>query len=219
MMNRKTKIVCTIGPAVDSEEKLRELMIAGMNAARINFSHGNYRDQEERINRVKAVRDELGLPISLILDTKGPEIRIGKFENNETYLEDGQLFTLLNEDTLGNNNSVSITYKELYHDIKINDTILVNDGTIELKVVEIKEKDIVCEVVHGGPLTNTKSMNIPDLALQLPSITQKDIDDITYGAQAGFDYIAASFVRKKEDVYAIRDVLEQAGRTAYKNYF
>ena len=206
---RKTKIVCTIGPAVDSEEKLKELMLAGMNVGRVNFSHGNYQDQEERINRFKKVRDELGLPIPLLLDTKGPEIRIGKFENNGIVLQNGATFTLLNEDKLGNENEVSITYKELYKDVDVGSTILVNDGTIELKVTEIKNKDIVCQVIHGGKLTNTKSMNIPNLILNLPSITEKDEEDIKYGIRAGFDYIAASFIRKPADVLAIREVLKQ----------
>ena len=207
-MTRKTKIVCTIGPAVDSKEMLRKLMLAGMNVGRINFSHGNYVDQEDRINMFKEVRDELKLPIPLLLDTKGPEIRIGKFAEKQVYLEDGKKFTLLNEDVLGDNTKVSVTYKDLYKDVDIGKTILVNDGTIELKVIEIREKDIECEIIHGGVLTNSKSINIPDLKLNLPSITEKDIEDIKYGIKVGFDYIAASFVRKKEDVLAIRKVLK-----------
>ena len=208
-MTRKTKIVCTIGPAVDSKEMLRKLMLAGMNVGRINFSHGNYVDQEDRINMFKEVRDELKLPIPLLLDTKGPEIRIGKFAEKQVYLEDGKKFTLLNEDVLGDNTKVSVTYKDLYKDVDIGKTILVNDGTIELKVIEIREKDIECEIIHGGVLTNSKSINIPDLKLNLPSITEKDIEDIKYGIKVGFDYIAASFVRKKEDVLAIRKVLKE----------
>lgn len=206
---RKTKIVCTIGPAVDSEEKLKELMLAGMNVGRINFSHGNYQDQEERINTFKKVREELDLPIPLLLDTKGPEIRIGKFENNGIVLENGATFTLLNEDKLGNEKEVSVSYKELYHDVTVGSTILVNDGTIELKVKEIKDKDVICTVIHGGKLTNTKSINIPNLVLNLPSITAKDEEDIKYGIKVGFDYIAASFVRKPADVLAIREVLKK----------
>ncbi len=206
---RKTKIVCTLGPAVDSEEKLRRLMLAGMNVGRINFSHGNYQDQEERINLFKKVRTELGLPIPLLLDTKGPEIRIGKFENNGIMLENGATFILLNEDKLGNENEVSVSYKELYKDVSVGSTILVNDGTIELTVKEINNKDIICTVIHGGKLTNTKSINIPNLILNLPSITQKDEEDIKYGIKVGFDYIAASFVRKPTDVLAIREVLKQ----------
>lgn len=208
---RKTKIVCTLGPSTDNEETLKNLMIEGMNVARINFSHGNYQDQEERINMFKKVRDELKMPISLLLDTQGPEIRIGKFENNEVFLNKGQEITLMNNDELGDNSKVSITYKDLYKEIDIGRTILVNDGTIELKVKEIQNENIVCEVIQGGKLTNRKSINIPDFIVNLPGITEKDISDIKYGIQAGFDYIAASFVRKPEDVLEIREILKQNG--------
>lgn len=146
-----------------------------------------------------------------MLDTQGPEIRIGKFEHDEIYLNNGATFTLLNEDTLGDETKVSITYKELYQDVEVGRTILVNDGTIELKVKEIVDKDIVCEVITGGRLTNRKSINVPDLILNLPSITEKDITDIKYGISVGFDYIAASFVRKPEDVTAIKQVLKENG--------
>ena len=208
---RKTKIVCTLGPATDDPEVLKELMHAGMNVARINFSHGNYQDQEERINVFKWIRGELGLPIPLLLDTQGPEIRIGKFSKERVLLENGNTFTLLNEDVLGDETKVSITYKELYKDVEVGKTILINDGTIELRVKEIINKDIVCEVIQGGYLTNRKSINVPDLILNLPSITEKDIADIKYGITAGFDYIAASFVRKPEDVLAIKQVLKENG--------
>ena len=206
---RKTKIVCTLGPATDNPEVLKELMRAGMNVGRINFSHGNYQDQEERINVFKWIRGELGLPIPLLLDTQGPEIRIGKFKEDKVFLENGKTFTLLNEDTLGDETKVSITYKELYQDVEIGRTILINDGTIELEVKEIINKDIVCEIMQGGYLTNRKSINVPDLVLNLPSITEKDIADIKYGIIAEFDYIAASFVRKPEDVLAIKQVLKE----------
>lgn len=208
---RKTKIVCTLGPATDSEEVLKNLMLEGMNVARINFSHGNYQDQEGRINMFKKVRDELKLPVSLLLDTQGPEIRIGKFAENQIFLDKGQEFTLTNSDDLGDKTKVSITYKTLYQEIDVGRTILVNDGTIELKVKEIKDKDIVCEVIQGGKLTNRKSINIPDFIVTLPGITEKDIADIKYGITAGFDYIAASFVRKPQDVIEIREVLKQNG--------
>ncbi len=208
---RKTKIVCTLGPATDNEEILKKLMLEGMNVARINFSHGNYQDQENRINMFKKVRDELKLPVPLLLDTQGPEIRIGKFEENKIYLDKGQEFTLTNSDELGDKTKVSITYKTLYKEIDVGRTILVNDGTIELEVKEIKDKDIVCKVLQGGKLTNRKSINIPDFIVTLPGITNKDIEDIKYGIKAGFDYIAASFVRKPQDVLEIRKVLEQNG--------
>lgn len=206
---RKTKIICTLGKATDDQKILRELMQKGMNVARINFSHGNYKDQAERINIFKNIREELGLPIPLILDTQGPEIRIGKFQAERIYLEKGQKFTFINEDILGDNNKVSISYKKLYNEINVGRIILVNDGTIELIVKEIKNKDILCEVIQGGPLTNRKSVNIPDLALELPSLNQKDVEDIKYGIIAGFDYIAASFIKNPENVLKIREILNE----------
>ncbi len=206
---RKTKIVCTMGPATDDPEVLKNLMLAGMNVGRINFSHGNYKDQDERIKMFKKIRDELGLPIPLLLDTQGPEIRIGKFKDDKAVLVNGATFTLLHDDILGDDSKVSITYKNLYNEIDIGRTVLVNDGTIELKVKEIQGKDIVCEVIQGGKLTNRKSINIPDFIVNLPGITQKDIEDIKYGIEAGFDYIAASFIRKPQDVLEIRQVLKE----------
>ena len=151
---RKTKIVCTLGPATDNEEILKELMIEGMNVARINFSHGNYQDQEERINMFKKVRNELRMPIPLLLDTQGPEIRIGKFADNQIFLDNGQEFTLINNDELGDKTKVSITYKTLYKEIDVGRTILVNDGTIELKVKEIR--DNVTNIEDSRPKTNKK---------------------------------------------------------------
>ena len=180
-----------------------------MNVARINFSHGNYKDQEERINMFKEVREELNLPIPLLLDTQGPEIRIGKFEEEKIFLTDGDTFILTNNDVLGDKHQVSITYKSLYKEIELGRIILINDGLIELRVKEIINEDIVCEVIHGGKLTDRKSINIPDFNVNLPGITEKDIDDIKYGIEAGFDYIAASFVRKPQDVLEIRQVLKE----------
>ena len=206
---RKTKIVCTMGPATENPEVLRGLMLAGMNVGRINFSHGNYKDQDGRVKMFKKIRDELGLPIPLLLDTQGPEIRIGKFESDEAILVNGATFTLLHDDVLGDDTKVSITYKNLHNEIDIGRTILVNDGTIELKVKEIVGKDIVCEVIQGGKLTNRKSINIPDFIVNLPGITEKDIEDIKYGIEAGFDYIAASFIRKPQDVLEIKQVLKE----------
>ena len=213
---RKTKIVCTLGPTTDSKEVLRGLMEAGMNVARINFSHGNYQDQEGRINMFKEVREELKLPIPMLLDTKGPEIRIGKFKDEKIWLENGANFTLVCDEIMGDETRVGITYKNLYNEIEIGKTILINDGTIEIVVEKIEGIEIVCKVVHGGKLTNRKSINIPDLKLNLPSITEKDIEDIKYGISVDFDYIAASFVRKPEDVLAIREVLEQNGGSHIK---
>ena len=208
---RKTKIVCTIGPASESLEVMKELMLAGMNVARINFSHGSYKEQENRINTVKKAREELNLPVALLLDTKGPEIRIGKILNNYAMLEKGEIFTLVNDDILGNNKRVSITYKNLYKEVTKGTKILINDGIIELSVEEVVDRDIVCKVINGGPITNRKSINVPDLNLQLPSLTEADIQDIKYSVEAGFDFIAASFVRKPEDVLEIKKVLKDNG--------
>lgn len=208
---RKTKIVCTIGPASDSKEILREMMLAGMNVARINFSHGSYEEQEERINNVKEVRRELNLPVALLMDTKGPEIRIGKLADNEYILEEGQEFTLLNEDVIGDNTRVSITYKNLYNEVYEGSKILINDGIIELKVKKVVEKDILCDVIHGGKISNRKSINVPDLNLHLPSMTENDISDLKYCIKADFDFVAASFIRKPEDVLEIRKVLNENG--------
>lgn len=208
---KKTKIICTLGPAVDSPEILEKLMLAGMDVARINFSHGNYQDQAERIENFKRVREKVGKPVALLLDTKGPEIRIGKFETGKIELNPGDIFTLVTEEILGNKEKVSITYKNLYNEVKVGTIILINDGLIKIEVVEIKNTDIICKVIDGGKLTNTKSINIPGMEINLPSPTQKDIEDIKFGIKVGFDYIAASFVRTEQDVLNIRKVLEQNG--------
>ena len=208
---KKTKIICTLGPAVDNPEVLEKLILAGMDVARINFSHGNYQDQQPRIENFKKVREKVGRPVALLLDTKGPEIRIGKFEDGRIELNEGDIFTLTNEDVLGNKERVSITYKDLYNEVKVGTDILINDGLIKIQVIEIKGTDIICKVIDGGPLTNTKSINIPGMPINLPSPTQKDIEDITFGVKAGFDYIAASFVRTEQDVLNIRKVLQENG--------
>lgn len=205
---KKTKIICTLGPAVDNPEILEKLILAGMDVARINFSHGNYQDQEPRITNFKEVRKKTNRPVALMLDTKGPEIRIGKFENGEIELREGAIFTLINEDILGDQTRVSVTYKNLHNEVNVGTMILINDGLIKIEVLEIQGTNIICKVIDGGKLTNTKSINIPGMCINLPSPTEKDIEDIKFGIQAGFDYIAASFVRNKQDVLNIRKVLE-----------
>ena len=206
---RKTKIVGTIGPASESEEMLTKLVSAGLNVTRINFSHGNYQDQEERIENFKEVRAKVGKKVSLMLDTKGPEIRIGKFENGEIWLNPDDIFTLKTEEILGNKEQVSVTYKNLYNEVNVGTVILINDGLIKIKVIEIKGTDIICQVIDGGKLTNTKSINIPGMEINLPSPTEKDIEDIKFGIKAGFDCIAASFVRSAQDVLNIKKVLKE----------
>ncbi len=206
---KKTKIICTIGPAVDEETVLEKLMLAGMDVARINFSHGNYQDQAPRIETVKQVREKVGKPVALMLDTKGPEIRIGKFQDGGIELKEGEFFTLVTDEILGDKEKVSITYKNLCNEVNVGTMILINDGLIKVEVVEIQGTNIKCKVIDGGPLTNTKSINIPGMYINLPSPTEKDIEDIKFGITAGFDYIAASFIRTPQDVLNIRKILEE----------
>ena len=215
-MIRKTKIICTLGPAVDDDRKIEELIKAGMNVARLNFSHGDYEEQGARIERFKRIREKLGAPVAMLLDTKGPEIRIGKFAENEVTIKAGDMFTLVNEEILGDNTRVSVTYKNLANEVSIGTRILINDGLIEVIVKEIKDKDVVCEVVNGGKLSNRKSINIPNSTINLPSITEKDISDIKFGIDNGFEYIAASFVRKPEDIINIKKVLNENGGSHIK---
>lgn len=208
---RKTKIVCTIGPATREVETLKKLILAGMNVARINFSHGSYEDQKVYIDNVKKAREELNMPVALLLDTQGPEIRTGKLEQMPIELKAHDTFTLVNEEIIGNNEKVSISYKELYKDIKIGTQILIDDGKIELEVMEIKDKDVVCKVTNGGLLGNRKSINLPGTHVNLPSLKEKDIQDLKDGCKVEFDYVAASFVRNAQDVKAIRKVLDENG--------
>lgn len=208
---RKTKIVCTIGPATREVETLKKLILAGMNVARINFSHGNYEDQKVYIENVKKAREELNVPVALLLDTQGPEIRTGVLEQMPVNLKANDIFTLVNEDIVGNNEKVSVTYKELYKDIEIGTQILIDDGKIELEVIEIKDKDVVCKVTNGGMLGNRKSINLPGTHVNLPSLKEKDIQDLKDGCMADFDFVAASFVRSAEDVKSIRKVLDENG--------
>ena len=210
---RKTKIVGTIGPASQSEEMLTKLINAGLNVTRINFSHGGYDENGEKIETIKKVRKALNKPVALLLDTKGPEIRTGVLEtgNEKVLIEEGQTFTFVNDDIIGNNQQTSISYKELYKDVKVGSTLLVDDGALEFKITEIKGKDIVCKALNTAKLGSRKTMNVPGVKLELPALTQKDIDDITEGIKRGFDYIAASFVRKAADVKAIRDLLDANG--------
>jgi pyruvate kinase len=205
---RKTKIICTLGPAVDNEDTLRKLMEKGVDIVRLNFSHGTHEEHKIRVDQFKKIRDELKLPIPLLLDTKGPEIRLGNFEDGEVVLKEGEYFTLINEDIIGDINKCSISYKELYKDVKKGTRILINDGLVELEVLNIKGKDIVCEVLNGGIIGNRKGVNVPEVEVNLPSLTEKDIEDIKFAIENEFDFIAASFVRKASDVIDIKKVLE-----------
>lgn len=206
---RKTKIICTIGPASQSEEKLRELMLAGMNVARFNFSQGDHEEQHGKYDRMRKVSKELNLPIAALLDTKGPEIRLRDFEGGKVMLEAGQKFTLTTKEIMGTNEIASITYKELIHDISAGTTILIDDGLIEMTVEEITDTDIICNVVNGGPVSNHKGVNVPGAELSMPYISESDKNDILFGVELGFDIIAASFVRNKEDVLEVRKILDE----------
>ena len=208
---RKTKIICTIGPASESEERLRELMLAGMNVARFNFSHGSHEEHKAKFDRVIKVSSELKLPVATLLDTKGPEIRLKDIEGGKTELVSGQKFILTTEEILGNNEKVTITYKGLKDDINVGTTILIDDGLIEMVVDEINETDIICSVVNGGPISNHKGVNIPGAALSMPYISDVDLSDIMFGCDMDFDFLAASFVRCKEDILEVRKIIEEHG--------
>lgn len=211
MKMRKTKIICTLGPASENEQVIRELMLAGMNVARLNFSHGTHEEQRGKLEIVKKVREELKLPVALLLDTKGPEIRTGVLENGKVELKKGQSFVLTTEDIIGNEGIVSITYKDLVKDVHPGDSILIDDGLIGLKVEKIREKEILCTVENGGTVSNKKGINVPGVSLNMPFISQKDYEDIVFAAQEGFDYIAASFTRTAEDILELRKILEEQG--------
>lgn len=204
---RKTKIICTIGPASDNKQTMRQLMLAGMNVARLNFSHGNYTEQQTKINLIKEVREELNLPVAILLDTKGPEIRTGRFSLPEVALEEGQKFILTTRDLEGNQEICSVSYKRLPKDVKAGDTILIDDGLIALQVESVHQEEVHCIVRNAGIVKDNKGINIPGVKIHLPPITEKDREDIRFGVQNDIDYIAASFIRKASDVQSIRDIL------------
>ena len=208
---RKTKVICTLGPAVDNEEMLRALILGGMNCARFNFSHGNHEEQLARLNMFKRVRDTLGSPVATMLDTKGPEIRVKTFAKGPVTLQKGAQFVLDTEDVAGDETQVSVTYQNLHKEVGPGCRILVDDGLIELKVEKVEGHRIICEVENGGPLSNNKSINIPDVHIQLPSLTEKDKEDLKFAAEHDYDFIAASFVRKASDVEDIRACLKEYG--------
>lgn len=208
---RKTKIICTIGPASESEERLRELMLAGMNVARFNFSHGTHEEQKAKYERVLKVRKELGLPVATMLDTKGPEIRLRDFEGGKVELKAGETFTLTTEEVMGTAQRATISYKNLKNDITVGTTLLIDDGLIELEVEEISGEEIICRVINGGFVSNHKGVNVPGAILSMPYISDADMEDILFGIKEGYELIAASFVRSKEDIYELRKILQEHG--------
>jgi len=208
---RKTKIICTIGPVSESEEKLKELLLAGMNVARFNFSHGDHAGHQIKLERARRAARELGLPLATMQDTKGPEIRLKDFEGGKVCLETGATFRLTTEEVLGTADRASITYKNLKNDVEIGKSILIDDGLVELTIKAIEDTDIVCEVINGGYISNHKGINVPGAILSMPYISDVDRDDILFGVKMGYDYLAASFVRCADDVLAVRKLIGEHG--------
>lgn len=208
---RKTKIVCTIGPASRDPETLKEMLQAGMNVARVNFSHGTHAEHKETIETFRRVRDELGLPAAVLLDTKGPEIRIRDFERGEEVLRDGQAFTLTTRAVMGTQDIVSVTYKDLPKEVAPGNLVLINDGKIVIKVTKTTETDVKGKVIHGGKISNHKGINLPNVNLNMAYISPQDREDILFGIANDVDYIAASFVRSAGDVRAVRQLLDENG--------
>ena len=206
---RKTKIICTLGPSTDKDGVLRELIANGMNVARFNFSHGSHEEHKGRLDLLKSLREELGKPVAALLDTKGPEIRLKDFKNGTEMLEAGQTFTLTTRDVEGTKEICSITYKDLPQDVAPGGTIMLDDGLIKLQIQTVNDNDIVCTVLNNGKIKNKKGVNVPGVHLSMPYMSQRDKDDIIFGIEQGFDFIAASFVRTAQDVYEIRNLLNE----------
>ncbi|MDO5448006.1 MAG: pyruvate kinase [Clostridia bacterium] len=208
---KKTKIVCTIGPACESKETLAELAKAGMNVARFNFSHSTHDWHLERMNRVKEVRDELGLPIAILLDTKGPEYRIKTFKENKIFLNDGDTFTFTTRDVVGTKEIVSVSYPHLHEDLSVGDIILLNNGLVKFEIKEINGQDIICTTLIGGELSNRKSMSFPNKVLSQPFLSEQDKDDLKFGVENGVDFFALSFVSSKQDLLDVKEYFKTLG--------
>ena len=213
---RKTKIVCTLGPATDNEEVLRQMMLEGMNVARCNFSHATYDEHKKRMDMIKKLRKEVGQPVAILLDTKGPEVRVKNFKDGRVTLEEGQLFTLTADEVEGTKDKVSVTYNRLYEDLEVGMRVLIDDGLIEMTVEQVDRTNIVCRVINGGIVSNHKGVNVPDVDLSMPYISDKDREDILFGISQDVDFIAASFVQKKEDILQLRRLLEKNGGSDIK---
>ena len=209
---RKTKIICTVGPATDKAGVLENMMLAGMNVARFNFSHATYDVHEKRFQEVVRVREKLGLPVATMLDTKGPEIRLGLFKDNKPVeIYEGDTYTLTTRDVECDNQIASISFKDLPGDVSVGTTILINDGLVAMVVKKITDTDIVCEVTDGGTLSNNKGVNVPGVELSMPYLSERDMSDLEFGAKLGFDFIAASFVRSAADVAYLRKFTNSLG--------
>ena len=207
---RRTKIICTLGPATDQGDVLKDMMKAGMNVARFNFSHGSHEEHKARMDMVKAARAELGLPIGIMLDTKGPEIRTKTYKDGKIEIQEGQEFTLTTRDIEGDNTIVSISYEGLPADVQVGTRILIDDGLVAFEVTEIRGgTDIVCRALNGGPLSNRKSVNVPGIKLNMPYISEKDREDVIFGCSQGINFIAASFCRSAEDMRELKEILRE----------
>ena len=214
---RKTKIICTLGPAVKDKAILEQLCLSGMNVARMNFSHGDHDTHLEMMYLLQEVREKVGLPIAAMCDTKGPEIRTGLFEGGKATLEVGQTFTFYGENKLGSASGCSTTYDNLYKVVKPGSRVCIDDGLIELFVEEIQDRDVICTVANGGEVKDHKSVNLPGTPVDMPFLSRQDRSDIPFAAENGFDFIAASFTRSAEDVREIRRLLDSVGRKARRS--
>lgn len=208
---RKTKIVCTLGPATDRDDVLERLITNGMNVARLNFSHGSHAEHQARMDRVKEIREKHNASTAIMLDTKGPEIRLGNFKEKEEMLEAGQKFVLYSEEREGDADGISITYPDLYQDVAAGTVILIDDGLVEMEVTEVKDGEIVCQVKNGGRVSDHKGINVPNVKLSMPFLSEKDKEDILFGIQQDVDFVAASFVRRADDIRKMRKFLDDHG--------
>lgn len=213
---RKTKIICTLGPSTDSDERMEELILAGMDVARFNFSHQTYPEHTARFERLVRIREKLGVPVAALLDTKGPEVRLGLLEGGKAELLAGDMFTLTTRDLIGNREIASISFKDLPKDVKPGDRILIDDGLIELILLENDGENLVCQVVNGGRISDRKGINVPNVSLSMPFLSDKDREDILFGIRTGFDFVAASFTRTADDIRQIRRLLDQNGGSHIK---
>ncbi len=208
---RKTKIICTIGPASENEEALTQMCLAGMNVARLNFSHGTHEEQQKKVDLIKKVREKLGLPIAIMLDTKGPEYRIKTFKDGKIHLNDGDTFTFTTEDVEGDETRVSVTYKRLIEDLSVGDRILVNNGLVVFEVTALEGSNAVCKVLSGGDLSNRKSMNFPNRLMTGPFLSEQDKADLLFGIRNDVDFVAASFVSTRQDIEDMKNFLQENG--------
>ena len=205
---RKTKIICTLGPSTDNPAVMKQLMKEGMNVARFNFSHGTHQEHLDRLKMVQRCRTELGLFVATMLDTKGPEIRVGLFKNGPIYLNEGDKFTLTTEEIEGTNEIAHVRYKDFPRDVQVGTRVLFDDGLIESIVEEINGEEVVVRIKNGGKLSNNKGINVPDVKLSMPFVSEKDRNDIIFGIENGYDFIACSFTRSKEDILEVRKILD-----------